>query len=112
MLVIDEYTGTDGKKHIPFDTLDRVCRINPQKYENYVVDLLSQSDCVSCIAEVGRILKDYYNDKYNDKVFDIIKTTLEYVSEKKNQKTDRTYEFTWSQVNVIPTVCLNISNGF
>jgi Leucine-rich repeat (LRR) protein len=97
MLVMDKYEGEDGTRHIPYDVLDKVCKINPEKYEKYAVDMIAQSDCKTCIAEAGRILKEYYKDRYDDRVFEIVKDTLEYVSEKKNKTTDSIYEFSWSR---------------
>jgi len=97
LVVMDNYEGSDGSNHAPYSLLETLCKINKTKYEHYLNEFLPQTDCKSCSAEMGRIMKEFYSDKYNNVVFEIAQNTLKHISTKRNKKGDDRYEFYWSQ---------------
>ncbi len=98
LLKVDEYKGSDGNLHVSAADFDALCSFNPSKYEHYVLNIIPQLDCKTCIAEMHRILKEYYGDKYRQKVYDKMKDTLVYISTKHNDKGNR-YQMVWSGAN-------------
>lgn len=96
LIVITEYEGYDGNKHIPFKTLDVLCTNNPI-YKEYILDLLSKTDCISCAMECYRILYTNFKEEYAVVTLEKIKEILAYISTKKNE--GNSYHFNWSLVD-------------
>ncbi|WP_210411127.1 DUF4132 domain-containing protein [Leptospira kmetyi] len=96
---IKEYDGTDGKKHIPLETFGILTRVKPELLEPIILDRLENIDCVSCKAELMYDLYEAMPKKYSEKTFEFAKSTLAYISEKKNSNIDRGYRFSWSLTN-------------
>jgi hypothetical protein len=94
MVAIEEYKNDDGNRHIRYGSLEKLCAANPEKYEQYAMDLLQQTDCQSCKAEIARILKTLYGDKHRQLATNICRETLEYISQQKNK--NHTYRLLWS----------------
>jgi len=90
---INEYKGSDGNKHIPFKALDVLCTANPT-YKSLILDLLPQTDCVSCTMESYRILYTNFKEEYKEATLEKIKETLIYISTKRNE--EDWYHFDWS----------------
>ncbi|WP_118983847.1 DUF4132 domain-containing protein [Leptospira stimsonii] len=93
---IKEYEGTDGRKHVPYETIEIICRAFPQKIEPILNDSIQNIDCVSCRAELARIRYESFSEKYKTETIDFIKEILQYISDKKNKNVDRGYNFDWS----------------
>ncbi|UPY80133.1 HEAT repeat domain-containing protein [Leptospira weilii] len=92
---IKEYDSSDGKKHVPHRTIEILCKAKPALTESIILDRIEAIDCVSCKAELNRILYESFRDKYKQKVVDSAKVTLDYISERKNKNLDRGYDFDW-----------------
>lgn len=93
LLVIKDYKGYDGNKHVPFLTLDVLCAANTD-YTSYVLDMMEQIDCVSCKMECYRILYASDKEKYAASTLEKIKEALVHISDKKNG--GERYQFQWS----------------
>lgn len=93
LIVINEYKGYDGNKHIPFTTLDVLCAAN-FTYKKYILDLLPEIDCISCVMEAYRILYTNSKKEYAAETLAKIKETLVHISTKKNDT--GMYQFNWS----------------
>ena len=68
---------------------------NPPKFELLLLDALTKTDCLSCKAEVGKILFDSYREKHRKKALEIAKATLVALSDNMN-KQGPTYNFNWA----------------
>jgi hypothetical protein len=93
IVVIDNYKGKDGEKHINGYKLKILCSIDPEKYQHLLLEQLSKIDCKSCIAMAGSILLDHCGQNYKGQVFEIVKSSLKYLLEQKNK--DKEYKFNW-----------------
>lgn len=96
LIKINEYKGYDGNKHIPFTTLDVLCSAN-FTYKKYILDLLPEIDCISCVMEAYRILYTNSKEEYAAETLTKIKETLVHISTKKNDT--GMYQFNWSIAN-------------
>ncbi|WP_162274091.1 DUF4132 domain-containing protein [Leptospira tipperaryensis] len=93
---IKEYDGNDGKKHVPYKTIEILCKASPATIEPILNDHIQNIDCVSCRAELARIRYESFGEKYKTETIDFIKEVLSYISDKKNKNLDRGYSFDWS----------------
>ncbi|MBM9500294.1 DUF4132 domain-containing protein [Leptospira sp. 201903071] len=93
---IKEYEGTDGKKHVPYETIEILCKTSPKSMEPILINHIQNIDCVSCRAELARIRYQFFGEKYKTQTIDFAKEVLSYISDKKNKNLDRGYSFDWS----------------
>lgn len=93
---IKEYDGADGKKHIPLETIGILTRVKPDLLEPIILSRLENIDCVSCKAELMHDLYEAMPKKYSEKTIEFAKSTLGYISEKKNTNINQGYRFSWS----------------
>ncbi|WP_210410433.1 DUF4132 domain-containing protein [Leptospira adleri] len=93
---IKEYDGTDGKKHVPYETIEILCKASPETIEPILNNHIQNIDCVSCRAELTRIRYESFGEKYEAETTDFVKEALCYISDKKNKNLDRGYSFDWS----------------
>ncbi|MBM9578581.1 DUF4132 domain-containing protein [Leptospira sp. 201903070] len=93
---IKEYEGTDGNKHVPYETIEILCKTSPKTMEPILINHIQNIDCVSCKAELARIRYQFFGEKYQTQTIDFAKEVLSYISDKKNKNLDRGYSFDWS----------------
>lgn len=96
---LPELIGIEKSKsgsHVPHETIESLCKIRPEQCESLIIDYLPQVDCLSCRAELGRILLEHFGPKHRERVLEIAKETLTQISERKN-KDKGDYDFSWSE---------------
>ncbi|WP_108246218.1 DUF4132 domain-containing protein [Muricauda brasiliensis] len=89
-------TYSDGTKHLPFGVYEVLCKYDSEKYTEILKNTLNDLDakCYGCKIDAARLLMENRAEKYGADAFSLVGETMEYLSNKKNEKPD--YKLRWS----------------
>jgi hypothetical protein len=78
----------DGNIHAPTGAYDKLCAVDPVKYTPMVLEAVDKAPCLSCQAELAKVLTERCGPAHRAKAFEVALHALALLSDKKN-KDDR-----------------------
>ena len=76
----------DGNIHAPTGAYDKLCAIDPVKYTPMVLEAVDKAPCLSCQAELAKVLTERCGPAHRAKGFEVAIHALALLSEKKNKE--------------------------
>ncbi len=76
----------DGNIHAPIGAYDKLCAVDPVKYTPMVLEGIDKAPCLSCQAELAKILAERCGPAHRAKAFEVAIHALSLLSERKNKE--------------------------
>lgn len=77
--------GSSGEIHAPVGAYDKLCAVDPAKYTPMVLEAVDKAGCLSCQAELAKILVERCGPSQRAKGFEVALNALALLSDKKNK---------------------------
>lgn len=76
----------DGNIHAPTGAYDKLCAVDPVKYTPMVLEAVAKAPCLSCQAELAKILTERCGPSHRAKALEVALHALSLLSERKNKE--------------------------
>ncbi len=83
----------DGDIHAPTGAYDKLCAVDPVKYTPMVLEGIAKAPCLSCQAELAKILAERCGPTHRAKACDVAIAALALLSDRKNKEEQLWFPF-------------------